>query len=62
MAAYHFRLIDKHGDRIGVHFLILTSDDDARRQAETMIGEYDCERVEVWLDDKLICAPIRQLS
>jgi hypothetical protein len=59
MAAYRFRLIDKHGDRIGVHFLSLDSDADAKRQAETMVGEYDFERVEVWLDDLMICAITR---
>jgi hypothetical protein len=62
MATYRFRMMDNHGDVIGVHFLSLDNDADAKRQADTMLGDYDCERVEVWLGDKLICAPIRRLS
>jgi hypothetical protein len=62
MTAYRFRMIDKHGDVIGVHFLSLDSDAAATRHADATIGEYDCERVEVWLADNLICAAIRRLS
>jgi hypothetical protein len=40
-------MIDKHGDVIGVQFLSLDSDANAKRYANTTLGEYDCERVEV---------------
>jgi hypothetical protein len=62
MATYRFRMIDRHGQLMGVHFLSLDSDADAKRYADTTLGEYDCERVEVWLGDNLICATIRRLS
>jgi hypothetical protein len=62
MAAYRFRMIDKHGDVIGAHFLSLDGDADAKRYADTTLGEYDCECVEVWLGDNVICAVIRRLS
>jgi hypothetical protein len=55
-------MIDKHGEVIGVQFLSLDSDADAKRYADTTLGDYDCEHVEVWLGDNLICATIRRLS
>ncbi len=62
MAAYRIRIIDKHGDVIGVHFPSLDSDAEAKRYADTTVGEFDCERVEVWLGENVICAAIRRLS
>jgi hypothetical protein len=53
-------MIDRHGDVIGVYFLFVESDDGAQRQADTMLAEYDCERVEVWTRDKLVCAVLRK--
>jgi hypothetical protein len=56
MAIYRFRLIDEHGDLIGVHYLSFDSDAEAIRHADTAIGEYDCGRIEVWAGDNLISA------
>ena len=61
MAAYRFRMFDKHGDVIGVHFLSLESDAGAKRRANTMLDDYDCERVEIWSGDQLIWAATRRL-
>jgi hypothetical protein len=62
MAIYRFRLIDRHGEVIAVFFLSVVSDADAKRQADTMLVEYDCERVEVWTRDKLVYAAMRRVT
>jgi hypothetical protein len=62
MATYRFRLIDKYGEVLGVHYLSLESDADAQQYADTAIGEYDCEPVEVWLGDSLVCVAMQRLS
>jgi hypothetical protein len=62
MAIYRVRIVDPHGDVISVHFLSLDSDAVAKRYADTAVGEYDCERVEVWAGDNLICASMKRLK
>jgi hypothetical protein len=61
MAIYGLRLIDSHGQVIGVHYLSFDSDTEATRHAETAVAEYDCGRVEVWAGDNLISAAMRRL-
>jgi hypothetical protein len=59
MATYRFRLIDRHGQLIGVHYLSFDSDAEAIRRADTAVEEYDCGRVEVWAGDRLVFAAQR---
>jgi len=61
MAIYRFRVIDKQGDLIGVHFLSFDSEAEAIRHADRAVGEYDCGRVEVWAGDTLISAAMQRL-
>jgi hypothetical protein len=62
MATYRFRLIEKHAQLIGVHYLSFESDADAIQHGDTTVGEYDCAHVEVWAGDNLISAAIRRLK
>jgi hypothetical protein len=39
MATYRFRLIDHHGEMIGVHYRSFESDAEAKRHADTMVGD-----------------------
>jgi hypothetical protein len=61
MAIYRFRLIDRHEQLIGVHYLSFDSDAEVRH-ADTAVGEYDCGRVEVWAGDNLISATMPRLK
>ena len=61
MATYRFRLIDRHGQLIGAHYLSFDSDAEAIRHADTAAGEYDCGHVEVWTGDNLISAATQRL-
>jgi hypothetical protein len=61
MATYRFRLIDRHGQMIGAHYLSFDSDAEAIRHADRAVGEYDCGRVEVWAGDNLISAAMQRL-
>jgi hypothetical protein len=60
MATYRFRMIDRHGQLIGVHYLSFDSDAEAIRHADTTVGEYDCGRVEVWAGDRLVIAAMQR--
>jgi hypothetical protein len=61
MATYRFRLVDRHGQLIGVHYLSFYSDAEAIRHADTAVGEYDCGHVEVLAGDKLIFTATQRL-
>jgi hypothetical protein len=62
MPIYRLRMIDRHGQLIAVHYLSFDSDAKAIRHADTAVGEYDCERVEAWAGDNLICAVMRRVG
>jgi hypothetical protein len=61
MTIYRFRMIDRHGQVTGVHYLSFKSDAEAIRHGDTTVGEYDCGCVEVWAGDNLVCAAVQRL-
>jgi hypothetical protein len=60
MATYRFRLFDRHGQLIGVHYLWFDSDAEAIRYADTTVWEYDCGSVEVWQSDTPVSAAMQR--
>src|SRR5262245_6743454 len=61
-AIYSVRLFDRNGNAIGAYFLSLNSDDDAKPEADKVLREYGCERVEVWARDTLVYAAERRAT
>jgi hypothetical protein len=59
MQIYSLRMIDRNGDVIGAYYLSLATDDDAKPEADKVLREYGCERVEVWACDKLVYEAVR---
>jgi len=45
---YRFRILDSSHHVLGVHFIALDDDGQARGYVAGMLEEYDCARVEAW--------------